>query len=447
MKSRLISLSLISMALLAPSTRHAARAENWSGWRGPRGDGTSRETKVPVRWNGETGEGVAWKVAVPGEGHASPIVWGDRLFLVSCLKESQERILLCLSARSGRKLWQRTVLRCPLETKHKLNSFASSTPATDGGLVFVAFLEVDGRTIPAPNVSNSRPVTPGRMLVAAYDFEGREKWKVKPGNFISAHGFCSNPVLHEDLVIVNGDHDGDGYLVALDRRDGTVRWKVERENKTRSYATPIIRQFGGRTQMILSGSHSVASYDPRSGRRHWLIDGPTEQFVASMVSDSRLVFLTAGFPERHILAIRPDGHGDVTDSHVVWRTKRGAAYVPSPIVEGSYFLVVSDGGVASCFDTTSGERLWMERIGSRYSASTVSAGELVYFTSDEGVATVVRPGRTLDIVARNKLGDRLISSPAISGGRIYFRGAKHLHCVGATSAVGDGGRPEASGRP
>jgi hypothetical protein len=309
-------------------------------------------------------------------------------------------------------LWQQVVLNSELEQKHRLNSFASGTPATDGTRVYVTYLAEK------------------EMVVAAYDFSGKQLWRVRPGAFSSVHGYCSCPVLFEDKVIVNGDHDGDAYIVALDRATGQTLWKVDRENKTRSYVTPIIRQIDGRTQMILSGSKCVASYDPRDGSRHWIIDGPTEQFVASLVYNGKLLFLTAGFPELHMMAIRPDGRGNVTDTHIAWRTNKGASYVPSPIAEGNYFLVVSDGGIASCFEANSGKRLWQERLGTHFSSSLVSAGGLVYFTSDEGKTTVVRPGPKLEIVAENELGEYCYASPAISQGRIFFRGEKHLIAIG-----------------
>ena len=385
-------------------------AEDWPGWRGPRGDGTSEETNVPVVWSDS--QNVAWKTPVPGKGHASPIVWNDRVFVVSCDEDKQERILLAIDRVSGKQLWQQVVLRSPLEDKHQLNSFASSTPATDGKLVYVTFLDRS------------------QMVVAAYDFRGKQRWLVRPGGFSSKHGYCSCPVLFEDKVIVNGDHDGDAYLVALDRTTGKTLWKVDRENKTRSYSTPLVREIDGRTQMVLSGSKCVASYDPHDGSRHWIIDGPTEQFVASVVFNGKLFFLTAGFPEYHLLAVRPDGSGNVTDTHIAWRTTKGAGYVPSPIVVGDYFLVVTDGGVASCFLAATGERQWMQRIGTHYSSSLVTAGGLVYFTSDEGNTKVVRPGPTLDIVAENKLGEYCYASPAISHGQILFRGEQHLIAIG-----------------
>src|SRR5262249_40654721 len=163
--------------------------------------------------------------------------------------------------------------------------------------------------------------------------------------------------------ILNGDHDGNSYLVALSRADGRILWKTPRDNHTRSYCAPLIRDIAGRAQMILSGDKCVASYDPNTGARHWVIDGPTEQFVASPVysASCALVLITGGFPDHHILAIRPNGSGNVTQTHIAWRTTEGAAYVPSPITVGDYFLVVSDGGVAHCFEAETGKLAWKER--------------------------------------------------------------------------------------
>jgi outer membrane protein assembly factor BamB len=403
-------LALLVMMTVTEWSAAEARAENWPMWRGPRGDGSSEESSIPTHWSAT--ENVAWKVAVPGVGHASPIVWDNQIFLVSCLTAEKQRVLLCYDRTSGKLLWQQPVLEADLEGKHELNSYASSTPATDGKRVYVSFLDGD------------------KMFIAAYDFAGKELWHVRPGVFSSKHGYCSSPVLFEGNVIVNGDHDGDAYLVALDARTGETVWKVDRENKTRSYCTPIIREIDGRTQMILSGSKSVASYDPRSGKRHWIIDGPTEQFVASLVYNGELLFLTAGFPDLHMMAIRPDGYGNVTDSAIAWRTSKGASYVPSPVAVGDYFLVASDAGIASCFRAKDGERLWMERLGPHYSASLVTAGGSAYFLSDDGVTTIVRPGSKLDVVSKNELGEHCYASPAISQGKIYLRGEKHLYAIG-----------------
>ena len=390
------------------------RAEDWPGWRGPRGDGTSVEKQLPVKWDATKGEGVAWSAEIPGEGHSSPIVLGKRVFVTSAMPTTEERLLLCLDRDTGKELWRHTVLTSPLERKHRENSYASSTPATDGKRVFVSFLEGEN------------------AVLAAYDLDGRQQWLVRPGVFHSQHGFSSSPVVFEDKVIVNGDHDGDAWIAALSREDGHTIWKIDRENKTRSYCTPIIRDLAGRTQMILSGSKCVASYDPRNGQRHWIIDGPTEQFVASIVYNAKhdMLFMTGGFPAHHILGIKPDGQGNVTDSKIVWRTNKGVSYVPSPISEGDYFLVVSDGGVASCFHAATGEMYWQERVGPHAHSSIVSANGLVYFTTDDGTTTVVKPGPTFEVVAKNTLGEATESSPAISDGHVFLRGAKHLYCLG-----------------
>jgi outer membrane protein assembly factor BamB len=401
-----------------------AFAENWPMWRGPRGDGTSSEEKLPTTWN-ET-ENIAWKVEIPGEGHASPIVWEDRVFVTSCLPDGQ-RVLLCLNRLNGETLWQQTVITTELENIHKLNSRASSTPATDGKFVYATFLEPSGEK---KLFKDDRYITPGQIVLAAYDFAGKQQWLVRIGEFSSIHGFSSPPVLWEDRVLINGDHDGESYLMALNKTTGETLWKTPRENHTRSYSTPIVREIAGRPQMMLAGNMCVASYDPRDGSRQWIIDGPTEQFVASVVYNGEFLFLTGGYPDHHMLAVRPDGSGNVTETHIAWRTTDSASYVPSPIAAEKYFLVVSDAGIASPFDAATGERSWRQRIGRRYSASLIAGGGLVYFTSDDGETQVVRPGEKYDLVSENKLGEQVFASPAISQGQIFFRGVQHLYCIG-----------------
>lgn len=398
--------------LLALVLVPAAMGEDWANWRGPRLDGSSHETNVPLYWNAASN--ILWKTELPGLGHASPIVCRDKVFVVSADTDEQKRLLLSLEASTGTILWKRTVLSSPLEHKNSLNSYASSTPAADGTSVFVAFLDRD------------------QMFVAAYGFEGNRQWEVRPGPFSSIHGFCSSSLLFKDKVILNGDHDGDSYLVALSRTDGHTVWKTARQNHTRSYCVPLIREIAGRMQMVLVGDKCVASYDPETGKQYWVIQGPTEQFVASPVyhEPSGLVLITGGFPEHHILAIRPDGNGDVTDTHIAWRTTEGAAYVPSPIIERDYFLIVSDGGVAHCFEAKSGKLIWKQRLGEEH-ASLVSAEGHVYFLNDKGTMNVVKVGTEFVRLAQNDIGEKCFASPAISDGRIFLRSEKHLWCIGS----------------
>ena len=189
-------------------TTQAVQAENWPGWRGPRGDGSSASQSVPISWDVTTGKNLLWKTPLSATGHSSPIIHGNRVYIVGCINAKQQRTLSALDAHTGKLIWERVVLASPLESKHNLNSYASGTPVTDGKTIYVSFLEVGSKTVPAPNVGNKRKITPGRMVVAAYDASGKKLWAVRPGDFVSAHGFCSSPVIYEDLLIVNGDHDG-----------------------------------------------------------------------------------------------------------------------------------------------------------------------------------------------------------------------------------------------
>ena len=400
-------------------------ADNWPQWRGPRGDGTSEETGIPVRW-GET-ENVLWKAPIPGKGHSSPVVWDDRVFVTTCLEKEQKRLLLCLDRRDGKVLWQRTALTAPLEPKHPLNSYASSTPATDGHFGWVTF-----------------PHMP-KFEVYCYDFDGNLVWQRSLGEFHSKHGFCSPPILYKDLIILNGDQDAESYLVALDKATGEERWRTDRPNRVRSYCPPLVINSGGRKQLVLTGSLCTASYDPDTGKQIWIVDGPTEQFVASMVSLPGIVFLTAGFPEYHVMAIRPDGHGNVTKTHVLWHEHcdaSKASYVPSPIGNDKYFFLVTDNGFAYCLDEKTGKRLWQHRLGDHHSASPVSAGGLLYFPDDDGTTYVVKGTNKFELVSRNKLAEGCRASPAISDEQIFIRTLSQLYCIGEhkKTTAGDANR-------
>jgi outer membrane protein assembly factor BamB len=418
----------ISTFLLCSLLTATASAENWPQWRGPRLDGSSADRGFPAKWSGEA---PTWKAALPGEGHASPIVWNDRIFTVASIAESGERVLISIDRGTGSILWQKAVIKAPLEKKHGLNSHASSTPATDGEKVFTAFLD----TFPSDDApaapGKKQTVTPGQAVVSAHDFSGRLLWQQRVGRFSSTHGFCSSPILFKDKVIVNCDHDGDGFIVALARADGKELWRIERPNKTRSYCAPIIRELAGKTQMILSGTKCVTSYDPNDGRLIWIIDGPTEQFVASVVYNERagLLFMTGGFPEHHILAIKPDGSGNVTDTHIAWRTNKGVSYVPSPIAEGDYFLVTSDSGIAHCFEAKTGRIAWTERLGEQH-ASLVSAEGKVWFVNDRGLTRAVKPGEQYALTAESDIREKVFASPALSEGQVFVRGEKSLFCFG-----------------
>ena len=318
---------------------------------------------------------------------------------------------MCLSIKTGKTLWKKTVLESPIEKLHRKNSRASSTPVTDGKSIYVSFLDQE------------------KMFIAAYNLEGKKLWEKRPGIFSSVHGYCSSPILWKNKVIINGDHDGNAYIVALNKETGSEAWKTPRPNKTRSYCTPLIRTIGGRNQLILSGSKSVASYDPDTGKQHWIIDGPTDQFVASLVYDQKYLYMTCGFPSKHMMAIDPTGSGNVTETHVIWHTRKNPSYVPSPVVVKGYYLAVSDSGTATCWKAHEGKLLWKQKLGREHSASLVVLRDHVVFGSEKGLITVVKPGPEFEEIAKMDLSEPLWASPVITDGNWFLRGEEHLFCI------------------
>ncbi len=391
-------------------SRADLKAQNWPGWRGPNGDGTSIETKVPLKWDSVTN--IVWKTPVAGKGYSSPIIWKDRLFITTALIESQEKVLQCYDCKNGKLLWQKTVVKGPFEKKHDNNSFASGTPVTDGTLVYLSFL--DGQDI----------------VVAAYDFSGKQIWLQRPGTFMSPHGYSCSPVLYKDKLIVNGDSQGDSFVAALSKTDGRVIWKVAHENPAHSFSTPIFRNMAGKMQMIFCGNKEIASYNPEDGKKYWFVSGPSEDFCSSPVYNEKLglVLVSSAWPTRILVAIKPDGQGDVSKSHVVWQSRDGAYYVPSPVCTDEYLFSTMTNGRVHCLDIATGKILWIENLGIQYS-SPVYANGLVYMPNDEGVVTVIKPGAKFETVAKNSIGEKMFASLALSNGKIYLRGFKNLYCI------------------
>jgi outer membrane protein assembly factor BamB len=412
MTMNLINRSLLFIVLLASLVAGiTAQAEPWPGWRGPRGDGTCTEQNVPTNWDVSH---ALWKTEIPGRGHASAIVWGDRVCTITGLPATKERVLLCLDRTSGKILWQQTVVQGPLEPLNKENSHASGTPATDGERVYVTFRVGDD------------------IVVAAHELaDGKQLWLVRPGTHTGEWGFSNEPVLFKDKVILDGDSKGDSFLVALRRTDGKTLWRVPRTHQGISYSAPLIRTMAGRTQLVQCGDRCVASFDPDTGQPLWMVDGPSEEFVATPTYSEKagLVFISSSWPRRVLLAIRPDGRGDVTQTHVVWRDTAGAPYVPSLLIAGDFLLSVNTAGVAFCYEAATGKVLWQEKLG-RHHASPVLVGGLVFFINDDGQINVVKPGVTFERVAQYEMGESCYASPAISDGQVFLRGFQHLFCLG-----------------
>jgi outer membrane protein assembly factor BamB len=409
---------LLALLVVAPGF-----AEDWPGWRGPRGDGSSREKGIPLKFGPE--KHVRWSADIAGTGYSSPVVVGDRIFLTTCIEtegeEDADRLLICLDRRTGKETWRRVVVKAPLEGKHTLNSYASATPATDGERVYVSFLDKSA------------------MQVVCYSVDGKKLWQESPGKLLSVHGFCSSPILHGDLVILNGDQDAKAYLVALDKKTGKEKWRADRPKRTRSYCTPILIPdplHKGKTQLVLSGSRCVTGYDADTGKLSWIHDGPTEQYVASLVYHQGILFLTTGFPEYHLMGIRPDGEGQIKGTeHVAWHIPhkdngpRGAAYVPSPCAHDGHFFVISDAGFLGCIEAKTGKRVYLKKLGRRHSASPILVEGNLFVPDDDGKVWVVKAGPKFEVVETNDMKDPIFASPATATGELFLRTTRKLYCL------------------
>ena len=380
------------------------KSGDWPWWRGPTHDGIAENQSVPKHWNEE--KNILWKTAVPGKGHASPIVVEDRIFLTTANHETNKISLLCYDRKSGSLLWEKEIHRGPFMHMHKKNSQASATPAWDGKFVFVVFMIDDG------------------IYVTALDRDGNIVWQTRAGDFDSKHGYGSSPFLYKSLLIVNGDNQGTGFLAALDRNTGKIIWRIDRKNNS-SFATPVVATIDGVDQLLLSGHNTVCSYNPESGALRWQSEGPAATTANTMLWYKGLVFASGGWPEHNLMAVRADGSGKIA-----WQ-KGIKSYVPSPVLIGDRLLVVQDANIVRLFDPESGKEFWKERLGRRgYSASPTVVGNVVYLPDETGEVHVFRAGDTFEKIASNRLEGDGMASPVICGGKIYLRTSSHLYCIG-----------------
>jgi outer membrane protein assembly factor BamB len=387
-------------------------AADWPWWRGPTFDGKSRDKVVVTKWSST--ENVVWKTEVPGRGHASPILWGERVFLTTAEDDGQKQSVLAFDRKSGKLLWNTMANQGGFMRKYGKNTHASATPACDGERVYSVFINHDG------------------LHVTATDLDGKILWQKEAGSFKSEHGYGSSPLLYKSLVIVNGDSQKGCFIAALDRATGKTAWKTERKTtgKHGNYATPMIATLDGKPQLIMTGLHEVTSYDPENGKLIWSCAGPAEVTANTAACSDKLVFASGGFPEKELLAIRPDGSGDVTKTHIAWRTGKGVTYVPSPLYHDGHLYVVNDGGTATCFEAATGNQVWQERLNGAFSSSPVLVGDLLYVTNEAGKAYVLKTGPKFEQVAVNDLGDGSLATPAVGGGQLFLRTTRFLYCIG-----------------
>jgi outer membrane protein assembly factor BamB len=270
--------------------------------------------------------------------------------------------------------------------------------------------------------------------VTATSLDGEILWQSRAGTFQSEHGYGASPVLYGSLVIVNGDNRKQCFLAGLDCATGKVAWRTERKTtgKHGSYGTPIVALLAGRPQVVLSGMGEVASYDPLTGKLLWSCEGPAEVTGCTVACSDRLVFASGGFPEKEILAIRADGAGDVTKTHIVWRSREGVSYVPSPLYHDGRLYIVNDNGLASCFEAETGKQLWQERLGGNFSSSPVLVGNHMYVGNEAGKVSVFKVAPRFELIGSSTLGEGIMATPAVCDGRIFLRTEGHLFCLGKT---------------
>jgi outer membrane protein assembly factor BamB len=383
---------------------------DWPWWRGPARDNKAQpDQDPPLVWS-ET-EHVIWKSDVPGRGHGSPCLWGNRIFLASADEQAQTQQVLAYERETGKQLWQREIHRGGFMRMHPKNTHASVTPACDGQRVFVAFM------------------VQGGIWATALDLDGSVLWQRKTSPFNSLHGYAPSPLIYKSLVIVPADNPGPNFLTALRRDTGEVVWRVRRTDY-QSFSSPIVARIAGRDQLIVMGPHEVSSYDPATGGRLWYCAGPTKEQAATAAFDDRNVYASAGFPDKRILAIRADGLGDVTKTHLLWTLPKNGSFIPSPLVVDGLLYVVNDHGLAMCLDPKSGETVWTEKLRGEFSASPVLLGDKIFLPNEDGLMYIFKTGRRYEEVAANGLKDGGFATPVICAGRIYLRTLHYLYCLG-----------------
>ena len=433
----LAALSIAVSAMVACDGSQAESEDNWPQWRGPLGVGVAPGANPPIEWS--ESKNVRWKIALPGKGHSTPIVWGDRVFLTAAVPYGNEVeprydsapgahhsvpvtqpynfVVLAVRRSDGEKIWQKTVhTELPHEGGHYTGSLASNSPVTDGEHLFAFF---------------------GSRGLYCLNLDGELKWKVDLGKMQTkhAHGEGSSPALYGNTLIINWDHEEQSLVIAFDKRTGAQLWKVSRPEIT-SWSTPIVVVHDAKPQVIINGTNRVRGYDLTTGKVIWECGGLSANIVASPVAANGMVFVGSSYEKRAMLAIRLDGaKGDITGSdQVVWTREQSTPYVPSLLLYGDslYFLRHYQGFLSRVNAKTGedqGGPFRLKGIRNVY-ASPVGAGQNVYITDLEGTTLVMSHDDIIPkFLALNRLDDSFSASAAIVGSELFLRGEENLYCI------------------
>ena len=417
---------------------------NWGQWRGPNSQGISTESGLPTEWSAT--KNVKWKTEIPGRGHSSPIVWGDRIFLTTAFEgdiiadakpakhilEGQEYVhpdstagnrhhtlkVLCLDRRNGKVLWEQTAYAGRVyDGRHRKSTYADATPVTDGRYVYTWF---------------------GSEGMYCYDFAGKLVWKKSLGGIATIGlGIGTSPILFENLIILQCDEDEGqkSFITALDKRTGKEVWRTPRKIEA-SWTTPVIARTPTRVELVASGKEHIISYDPATGKELWRCQGTGGYTVPTPLVGHGIVVASAAHPVKRAVAIRLGGSGDVTGTaQVVWQRDKGTGYTPSSIFYGDYVYLLTDRGLLTCVDARTGE---VKYEGARvpkaatFSASPVAFEDKILLTSEDGDTFVLKAGPQHEVIKTNSLDEPIYASPAIAAGNLFIRTAKHLYCIAET---------------
>jgi outer membrane protein assembly factor BamB len=425
---------------------------DWPSFRGPAAAGVADGMNLPQSWDVVAGTNVAWKAHVPGLAHSSPIVWGDRLLVATAVSSrgdatfkpglygegtasedtsSQQWKLLCLDARTGKLLWERTAYEgVPKEKRHIKATYANATPATDGKRV-VAFF--------------------GSQGLYAYDLDGKLLWRKDLGRLDAGAydapdvewGTASSPILHRDLVIVQCDQQKGSFLLGVNADTGATIWRSERDELP-SWSTPNVYTLGEREELVTNAPNLIRGYDPKTGKQLWQLGGSSKITAPTPIFTKQLIFVASGRrPEAPIFAIRPGASGDITPGRrqreseaIAWRKQQRGSYMPTPLVYGDFLYVLGNAGILDAYDWRSGEEIYRERIphqGSGFSASPVASDGRIYLSSEDGDVFVVQAGREFKLLGTVKMGEPIMATPALANGKMFIRTQRQLFAIRGTA--------------
>ena len=390
-------------------------AQDWPRFRGPNGAGVSNATTVPVKW---TETDYHWKHALPGQGYGSPVSWQKKVFVTSADVTIGKRFLFCLDAETGKEIWQRDFEFAKYK-KNRQNSYASATPAVDAERVYVIWQSQQ------------------ESLLTACDHGGKVIWNYDLGAFKSGHGSATSPIVYRDLVIVCNDHDGDSFLVAVNRHTGKEQWKIARAGKRACFSTPCVYSPAGRPEEIIF-THSyqgITSVDPTSGKEKWNIKpfGTFKQRACgSPIVIGDLVIGSSGFTtaEKNVVAVRPVVSAAGVEAQEVYRVTKTAPHVPTPLVYDRWMFLWTDRGIVSCVDHQTGKLIWQKRVGGNYFSSPICVNGKLYNVDRDGEVVVVQASDEYQLLARNQLGETMLATLAVGDGRLLVRTESHLISLG-----------------